>query len=80
MVSAGYAVGKRLIEANGITAGDKVLTTAEFPEAAYATLRNSGVKRAMDEVGAEVEMIGVGVDNTKVLTAISQYLLGNPQT
>lgn len=76
-VDAGYTIGKRMIEAHGIKQGDKVFTPVEYPEAAYAVLRHKGVQMALDEVGAKADLVGVTDRLPEVLTALTQYLLGN---
>ena len=76
-VSAGYVIGKRMIEEHGIGEGDKVFTPVEYPEAAYAVLRHKGVQMALDEVGATADLVGVTDRLPEVLTAMTQYLIGN---
>lgn len=74
---AGYALGKRLVEQHKLKKGDKVFMTVEFADASYATLRRRGVDRALAEVGATSDMIGLGPDPSKVLDGQVQYLLGH---
>jgi simple sugar transport system substrate-binding protein len=50
--ATGYLIGKRMIEAAHLKAGDLVFTPVEFPDAVYATKRHEGVQKALDEVGA----------------------------
>lgn len=76
-VEAGYAIGRRMIEEHGIKEGDRVFTPVEYPEAAYAVLRHQGVQQALDEVGATADLVGVTDRLPEVLTAMTQYLLGN---
>lgn len=76
-VDAGYMLGKRMIDEYGIKKGDLVFTPVEFPAATYAVLRHQGVQKAMDEVGAKTEILGVGGDNAKALDLMTQYLLGH---
>lgn len=76
-VDAGYTIGKRMVDVHHLGKGDKVFAPVEFPEAAYATLQFAGVKKALDEVGATVELVGVTDDLPKVLTAMTQYLVGH---
>lgn len=77
-VDAGYTIGKRMIEDHAIGEGDVVFTPVEFPEAAYAVLRHKGVQNALDEVGAKADLVGVTDSLPAVLTAMTQYLIGNP--
>lgn len=77
-VDAGYTIGKRMIEEHGIGDGDVVFTPVEYPEAAYAVLRHKGVQNALDEVGAKADLVGVTDRLPEVLTAMTQYLIGNP--
>ncbi|MEP9390074.1 substrate-binding domain-containing protein [Mesorhizobium sp. KR9-304] len=74
---AGYALGKRLVEEAGLKSGDRVFLSVEFAEASYATLRRQGVDRALAEVGATSDMIGLGLDPSGVLDGQVQYLLGH---
>ena len=76
-VDAGYVIGKRMVEEHGIGEGDVVFTPVEYPEAAYAVLRHKGVSRALEEVGAKADLVGVTDRLPEVLTAMTQYLLGN---
>jgi simple sugar transport system substrate-binding protein len=77
--ATGYLIGKRMIEAAHLKAGDLVFTPVEFPDAVYATKRHEGVQKALDEVGAKSEMIGTGGDLPQVLTKEVQYLIGHPE-
>ncbi|WP_380054081.1 substrate-binding domain-containing protein [Falsihalocynthiibacter sp. SS001] len=76
-VDAGYTIGKRMIADHGIGEGDVVFTPVEYPEAAYAVLRHSGVQKALEEVGAKADLVGVTDRLPEVLTAMTQYLIGN---
>lgn len=76
-VDAGYVIGRRMVEEHGIGEGDKVFTPVEYPEAAYAVLRHQGVSRALEEVGATADLVGVTDRLPEVLTAMTQYLIGN---
>ena len=76
-VDAGYTIGRRMIEEHGISEGDLVFTPVEYPEAAYAVLRHKGVQMALDEVGAKADLVGVTDRLPEVLTAMTQYLIGN---
>jgi ABC-type sugar transport system substrate-binding protein len=79
-VETGHLIATRMIEDHGIKAGDKLLCPVEAPEAVYAVLRHSGVKKAMDGIGAECELMGVGFNLADAQTKIAQYLLGHPET
>lgn len=76
-VDAGYAIGKRMVEEHNLGDGDKVFTPVEYPEAAYAVLRHRGVQKALGEVGAKADLVGVTDRLPEVLTAMTQYLIGN---
>lgn len=77
-VSAGYALGQRMIAEHGIKSGDLVFTPVENPEGTYAVLRHQGVNQAMAEVGATTEILGVGNDHGQALTLMTQWLVGHP--
>ena len=80
-VTAGYLITKRLVKTYGIKKGDFVVCPVEHPEAVYAAKRYEGVKKALDEVGANSEVLntgGVSLDDT--LTKLTQYLLGHKNT
>lgn len=79
-VDTGYLIAQRMIKDHGIKSGDLVLTPVEAPEAVYATLRYQGVKKALDEVGATSELLGVGFNLADAQTKIVQYLVGHPET
>jgi simple sugar transport system substrate-binding protein len=79
-VDAGYVIGKRMIKDHGLKKGDVVFTPVEAPEAVYAVLRRKGVQKALDEIGATSEVLGVGNDSGEALTKMTQYLLGHPKT
>lgn len=76
---AGYALGKRLVEEHGLKTGDEVFLSVEFADASYATLRRAGIDRALAEVGATSDMIGLGANPSEVLDGQVQYLLGHPE-
>lgn len=76
-VDAGYALGKRMIAEHGIGQGDLVFTPVEAPEGTYAVLRHQGVAKALAEVGATAEILGVGNDHGNALNLMTQYLLGH---
>jgi simple sugar transport system substrate-binding protein len=46
----------------------------------YAIQRYEGVKKALDEVGATSELLGVGFNLADAQTKIVQYLVGHPET
>ena len=79
-IESGYALGKRMIEEHGIGEGDLVFTPVEAPEGTYAVLRHQGVQKALDEVGATSEILGVTNDHGTALDLMTQYLLGHPDT
>ncbi|WP_457584606.1 substrate-binding domain-containing protein [Ensifer canadensis] len=77
-VSAGYLIGKRMVEQYGIGKDDLVFTPVDSPDAVYAQLRQKGVDKAMQEVGARTEILGTGFNESDILNAQTQYLIGNP--
>lgn len=79
-VETGYIIGQRMIEEHGIGEGDLVFAPVEAPEAVYAVQRYEGLQRALEEVGAESELVGTGFNLADVQTTIVQYLLGQPDT
>ncbi|WP_172330095.1 substrate-binding domain-containing protein [Mangrovicoccus sp. HB161399] len=79
-VTAGKALGERMIAEHGIGAGDLVFTPVEAPEGTYAVLRHQGVAEAMAEVGATTEMLATTNDHGTALNLMTQYLLGHPDT
>ena len=79
-VATGYLIGQRMITDHGIGAGDLVFAPVEAPEAVYAVQRAEGLKKAMDEVGATTEVVGVGFNLADAQTTEVQYLLGHPET
>ncbi|MET1416680.1 substrate-binding domain-containing protein [Roseibium sp. HPY-6] len=78
--SAGYAIGKRMIDEHGLKEGDVVFTPVEVPEAVYASERHKGVEKALEEAGVKTELLGVGVDQANARSLMTQYLLGHPDT
>jgi simple sugar transport system substrate-binding protein len=78
--SAGYAIGKRMIEACRLTKGDKVFTPVEQPEETEAADRLAGVQKALDEVGAVAEGVGTGGGFDEALRIMTQYLVGHQDT
>jgi simple sugar transport system substrate-binding protein len=79
--SAGYAIGKRMVDAGALKKGSHVVCPVEHPEATYAAERYAGVKRALDEAGVTSEILdtgAIGLEDT--VNKIDQYLLGKPDT
>ncbi len=79
-VATGYLIGQRMIADHGIVAGDLVFAPVEAPEAVYAVQRAEGLKKAMDEIGATADVVGVGFNLADAQTTEVQYLLGHPET
>ena len=79
-IDTGYVIGKRMIEVHHLKKGDKVFTPVEAPQATYAVERHAGVQKALDEIGATSEILGVGNDHAQALNLMTQYLLGHPDT
>ena len=79
-VESGYMIGKRIVEVHGLGEGDFCVTPVEFAELSYAHDRYAGVKMALDEVGVESEVIGVGAVVEENQNLIAEYLVGNPDT
>lgn len=78
--TAGYVIGKRMVEACHLSKGDKVFNPVEYPDATYARDRYAGVKQALDEVGAVGELLGTGSGFEEALPKMTQYLLGHSDT
>lgn len=79
-IAAGYVLGKRMIEEGHLKKGDKVFTPVEAPQATYAVQRHEGVQKALSEIGATSEILGVGNDHAQALNLMTQYLIGHPDT
>jgi simple sugar transport system substrate-binding protein len=79
-VDAGYALGKRMIADGHLKKGDKIFTPVEAPQATYAVQRHEGVQKALSEIGATSEILGVGNDSGQALSLMTQYLIGHPDT
>ncbi len=79
-IETGYVIGQRMIADHGIGEGDLVFAPVEFPEAIYASQRAEGLKQALDEVGAEMEVVGTDANLADAQTIVVQYLLGHPET
>lgn len=58
---------------------DRVFLSVEFADASYASIRRAGIDRALAEVGATSDMIGLGPNPPEVLDGQVQYLLGHPE-
>jgi simple sugar transport system substrate-binding protein len=79
-IAAGYVLGKRMIAEHGLKKGDMVFTPVEAAQATYAVERHAGVQKALAEIGANSEILGVGNDHAQALNMMTQYLLGHPDT
>jgi simple sugar transport system substrate-binding protein len=79
-IAAGYALGKRMIAECHLKKGDKVFTPVEAPQATYAVQRHEGVQKALSEIGATSEILGVGNDSGQALSLMTQYLIGHADT
>ncbi|WP_162913933.1 substrate-binding domain-containing protein [Taklimakanibacter lacteus] len=79
-IAAGYVLGKRMIAEHGLKKGDMVFTPVEAAQATYAVERHAGVQKALAEIGASSEILGVGNDHAQALNLMTQYLLGHPDT
>jgi len=79
-VATGYLIGQRMIADHGIGAGDLVFAPVEAPEAVYAVQRAEVLVKAMEEVGATADVVGVGFNLADAQTTEVQYLLGHPET
>jgi len=75
---AGELIGDRMVKEAGIKAGDLVLLPVEQPEASYAIDRGTGVKKALDKVGAKYEVIQAGAKgDAEALENMTQWLTGH---
>jgi simple sugar transport system substrate-binding protein len=79
-IAAGYVLGKRMIAEHKLKKGDMVFTPVEAAQATYAVERHAGVQKALAEIGANSEILGVGNDHAQALNMMTQYLLGHPDT
>lgn len=79
-VETGRLIGERMISEHGIGDGDIVFAPVEAPEAVYARQRFEGLQQALQQVGAEAELVGTGFNLSDVQSTIVQYLLGHPET
>jgi simple sugar transport system substrate-binding protein len=79
-IDSGYVLGKRMIAEGHLKKGDRVFTPVEAPQATYAVQRHEGVQKALSEIGATSEILGVGNDHAQALNLMTQYLLGHPDT
>jgi simple sugar transport system substrate-binding protein len=79
-VQTGYVIAQRLIKDHNLKKGDKLFCPVEAPEAVYASKRYEGVKKAMDEIGASCELVGVGFNLADAQTKEVQYLIGHSDT
>jgi simple sugar transport system substrate-binding protein len=77
-VAAGYLIGKRMVQTARIGKGDLIFTPVDSPDAVYAQLRQKGVDQAMKEVGATTEILGTGFNESGILGAQKEYLIGHP--
>ena len=80
MEFAGELIAQRMIDDFGIGKGDLVLAPVEIPEATYAVQRAAGVTRALEAVGAKVEVIRSTTNPGEAQGIISQFLLSRPET
>jgi simple sugar transport system substrate-binding protein len=77
-VAAGELIGDRMVQEAGIKSGDLVLLPVEQPEASYAVERGTGVKKALDKVGAKYEVIQAGAKgDAEALENMTQWLTGH---
>ena len=79
-IETGYLIGRRMIEEHGLGPGDHVFASVEWPEAVYAVQRAEGLKKALDEAGVTMELVGTGGNLAEAQTILVQYLLGHPET
>jgi ABC-type sugar transport system substrate-binding protein len=59
---------------------DQVFTPVETAHATYAVQRHEGVQKALSEIGATSEILGVGNDSGQALSLMTQYLIGHADT
>jgi simple sugar transport system substrate-binding protein len=79
-VQSGQLIAQRMINAGQIKAGDQVFCPVESPTQVYAVERYSGVKQALQAIGATCEELGVGNDYGPAKATMVSYLLGHPHT
>jgi len=79
-VASGALIAQRMINDGKIKSGDHVFCPVESPEQVYAVQRSSGVKQALDAIGATCEVLGTGNDLAPAKATLVSYLLGHPHT
>jgi simple sugar transport system substrate-binding protein len=78
--TAGQNIGRRMVEAAGLKAGDHVVCPVEDPDAFYGVERYRGIKSVLDEAGVTSEKIDATPTMATALTRISEYLVGHQNT
>jgi simple sugar transport system substrate-binding protein len=76
-ISEGALLGNYLIKAWGIKKGDVLFAPAEEPTFTYAVNRSGGVRKALNKVGAKLELLRTSDNLSDALTKEVQYLLGH---
>src|SRR6266496_39352 len=79
-VQSGALIAQKMIDAGQIKPGDHVFCPVEFPAQVYAVQRYTGVKQALQAIGATCEELGTGVDFGPAKATMVSYLLGHPNT
>lgn len=78
----GQIVGQALLDSGTVSAGDKVLITAEEPDQPYALQRGGGVYDVLSEAGIGVlpqaEWLRTGGEDAPALDALTTWLVANP--
>ncbi len=79
-VQSGQLIAQHMIQLGQIKPGDHVFCPVEFPAQVYAVQRYTGVKQALQAIGATCEELGTGVDFGPAKSDMVSYLLGHPKT
>ncbi len=78
----GTIVANQLLDSGVVSAGDKVLITAEEPDQPYALQRGGGVYDVLSEAGIGVlpqtEWLRTGGEDAPALDALTTWLVANP--
>jgi ABC-type sugar transport system substrate-binding protein len=78
----GTIIGQALLDSGTVSAGDKVLITAEEPDQPYALQRGGGVYDVLSAAGIGVlpqeEWLRTGGEDAPALDALTTWLVANP--
>lgn len=80
LVFGGETLARYVINEFGLKQGDHTFCPAEYPEATYAVKRYEGVMNILEPLGVTCELTPVGGTFEDALPAMTQYLIGHPET